>query len=95
MTHSSELLPMLRCSPCGVNGQPLQMRSQMKLILLGDPDAVDQNVIELERRGYCDSYAWTPPLLIRENAPPIQPLPGELMRLYQRWHPATGLRLPL
>jgi hypothetical protein len=70
-------------------------RSQVKFILLGDPDAVDQSVIELERCGFCDSYAWTQPIIVRASAPPIQPLPGELMRLYQRWYPVTGLRIPL
>ncbi len=61
MTYPSE--------PLTVIGQPLYIpfdrgdaslpsgRSRVKLILLGDPDGVDQSVIELERRGYCDSYA--------------------------------------
>ncbi|MBD1849702.1 hypothetical protein [Leptolyngbya sp. FACHB-711] len=68
-------------------------RQAVKIVLLGNPHAVDQCVIELERKGFCDSYAWSPSLNIRENAPPIQPLPGELMRLYKRWYPPTAQRI--
>lgn len=75
------------------NASPLAERSQMRFIILGEPNAVDQCAIELERRGFCDSYAWTPPIIVRASAPPIQSLPGELMRLHQRWYPFTGQQI--
>ena len=64
-------------------------REAVRVMLLGNPLAVDQCVIELERRGFCYSDAWTPPLLLPENTAIIQPQPGEVL-LYKRWYQFTA-----
>ena len=70
-------------------------REAVKILLIGNASAVEQCVIELERKGFCDSYAWSPPLPIPENAPIVQHHKGEVMRVYKRWYPTTTQRIPL
>jgi hypothetical protein len=70
-------------------------REAVKILLIGNPAAVDQCVIELERRGFCDSYAWSPPIPVPETASLIQLHPGEVMRLYKRWYPIAIQTIPL
>ncbi len=79
-------------------------REAVKIALIGKPAGVDQCVIELERRGFCDSYAWSPPLPVPENAVIQSSSPqggiiqfhkGEVIRLYKRWYPITIQTIPL
>ena len=42
-------------------------REAVKIVLIGKPAGVDQCVIELERKGFCDSYAWSPLLTVPES----------------------------
>ena len=75
-------------------------REAVKVLLIGNASAVEQCVIELERKGFCDSYAWSPALPIPENMPIVQshlvqPHKGEVMRVYKRWYPSTTQRIPL
>ncbi len=56
MTYPSEPLTVIG-QPLGIpfdrgDASPPSGRSRVKLILLGNPDAVDQSVIELERISY-------------------------------------------
>ncbi|WP_088892191.1 hypothetical protein [Leptolyngbya ohadii] len=70
-------------------------REAVKLLLIGNPAAVEQCIIELERKGFCDSYAWSASLPINANSAIVVPRPGEEMRLYKRWYPPTVQRIPL
>ncbi|MBD1850894.1 hypothetical protein [Leptolyngbya sp. FACHB-711] len=69
-------------------------REAVNILLIGNPAAVEQCVIELERKGFCDSYAWSPALPLPENASVIKPQPGAVMRVYKRWYPPAQ-RIPL
>ncbi|MBD1853777.1 hypothetical protein [Leptolyngbya sp. FACHB-711] len=77
-------------------------REAVKIALIGKPAGVDQCVIELERRGFCDSYAWSPPIPVPENASMpnsaslgaiVQVRSGEVIRLYKRWYLPTAQRI--
>jgi hypothetical protein len=70
-------------------------REAVKILLIGNPAAVDQCVIELERRGFSDSYAWSSPIPVPETASLIQLHPSEVMRLYKRWFRSPYKPFPL
>lgn len=99
MTYPTELQTVvgqiLPVYPNGGTAEPRFEREAVNILLIGNPAAVEQCVIELERKGFCDSYAWSPALPVPENAAVIGAKPGAVMRVYKRWYLPTAQRIPL
>ncbi|HEY9663345.1 MAG TPA: hypothetical protein V6C65_33275, partial [Allocoleopsis sp.] len=70
-------------------------REAVKILLIGNSTAVQQCVLELERRGFVDSYAWSQELPIPESNAAIRSHQGEVMRVYKRWYPPTTSQIPI
>ncbi len=70
-------------------------REAVKILLIGTSSAVQQCVLELERKGFCDSYVWSQELPIPENNSAIPSHRGEVMRVYKRWYPPTTQIIPV
>ncbi|HEY9657903.1 MAG TPA: hypothetical protein V6C65_05520 [Allocoleopsis sp.] len=84
--------------PATPTGQKLADRFEreaVKILLIGASSAVQQCILELERKGFCDSYAWSQELPIPENNAAIPSHRGEVMRVYKRWYPPTTQHIPL
>lgn len=62
-------------------------RESVKVLLIGNQFAVEQAVIELERKGFCDRSCWSKELPIPEAGSAIAIHPGEVMRIFKRWYP--------
>ena len=66
-------------------------RESVKVLLLGSVFAVEQTIIDLERRGFCDRTCWSRELPIPETGTALATHPGEVMRIFKRWY-STGDR---
>ncbi|HEY9660717.1 MAG TPA: hypothetical protein V6C65_19850 [Allocoleopsis sp.] len=82
-------------TPTGKNLTERFEREAVKILLIGTASAVQQCVLELERKGFCDSYAWSQELPIPETNAAIASHRGEVMRVYKRWYPPTSQIIPV
>ncbi len=62
-------------------------RESVKVLLIGNQFAVEQAIIELERKGFCDRSCWSKELPIPEAGSAMATHPGEVMRIFKRWYP--------
>ena len=66
-------------------------KEAVKVLLIGSVFAVEQTIIELERRGFCDRTCWSRELPIPETGAALATHPEEVMRIFKRWY-STGDR---
>ncbi|GAB4379427.1 MAG: hypothetical protein Kow00121_33550 [Elainellaceae cyanobacterium] len=60
-------------------------RKAVRILLLGDPDSVQQVMQDLHLCRFCEVGVWSKPLKLSENQHQITPMPGEVMRIYKRY----------
>ena len=64
-------------------------KESVKVLLIGSTFAVEQAIIDLERKGFCDRTCWSKELPIPEAGSAIATHSGEVMRIFKRWYPTS------
>ena len=64
-------------------------KESVKVLLIGSAFAVEQTIIDLERRGFCDRTCWSKELPIPEAGSAIATHANEVMRIFKRWYPTS------
>ena len=64
-------------------------KESTKVLLIGTSFAVEQTIIELERKGFCDRTCWSKELPIPEIGSSLATHPNEVMRIFKRWYPIS------
>ncbi|GAB4375841.1 MAG: hypothetical protein Kow00121_22050 [Elainellaceae cyanobacterium] len=60
-------------------------RKAVRILLLGEPDAVQQVIQELHLCRFCEAGVWSKPLRLAEHQQQLRLNPGEVMRIYKRY----------
>ncbi|GAB4239346.1 MAG: hypothetical protein Kow00121_66050 [Elainellaceae cyanobacterium] len=60
-------------------------RKAVRILLLGDPDSVQQVIQELYICRFCEVNVWSKPLKLAEHQQQLSLNLGEVMRIYKRY----------
>ncbi|GAB4384046.1 MAG: hypothetical protein Kow00121_47010 [Elainellaceae cyanobacterium] len=68
-----------------VVGDRISGRKAVRILLLGDPDSVQQVIQELHLCRFCEVGVWSRPLKPTDHQQQLSLNPGEVMRIYKRY----------
>ncbi|GAB4370255.1 MAG: hypothetical protein Kow00121_10810 [Elainellaceae cyanobacterium] len=60
-------------------------RKAVRILLMGDPDSVQQVIQDLHLCRFCEVNVWSKPLRLAEHQQQLILEPGEVMRIYKRY----------
>ncbi|GAB4238455.1 MAG: hypothetical protein Kow00121_65330 [Elainellaceae cyanobacterium] len=60
-------------------------RKSVRILLLGEPESVQQVIQDLHLCRFCEVGVWSRPLKLTEHQQQLSLTPGEVMRIYKRY----------